>query len=436
MTESKIKTNNPIARLLLRTTNVQDNEIKAAIASFVFVFLLMAGYFLLRPMRDSMASDWTDAEVSWLWTLNFFISTVIVAIYGVFISKLDFKKLVPGIYLFFAASFVVFYFSASTSNDTVLINKSFYVWISVYALFNVSVFWSFMADTFNKEQAARLFSVFAAGASLGATAGGFLSAGLSQTIGERPMILVTAVMLLCVIPLILFLHKQKQTELGNAELVVDADKTKIGGNPIGGFKTFFTNPYILGIGCFIILYTGLGSFVYFFQKNLLADFASADRTAIYGIRDGLTNMITFILAFVVTGRIVPKLGMPIALALVPFLMIIGMGILTLSPIWLIAVAVWIASRAGNYGLTRPAREMLFTQVSREDRFKAKPVIDIVAYRGGDVIMAWLFTFLTSSLGLGLAMVAAVGAGIMAVWTALAVFLGRNYERSESQQETS
>lgn len=431
MNESSSEIRNPIARFLLRSTNIKDNEIKAAVASFVFIFILMAGYFLLRPMRDSMASDWTDAEVSWLWTLNFFISTVIVAIYGLFVSKLDFKKLVPGIYLFFAASFIIFYLIAGSSSDTVFVNKSFYVWISVYALFNVSVFWSFMADTFNKDQAARLFSVFAAGASLGATAGGFMSAVLSQTIGERPMVLITAVMLFCIIPIILFLHKQKESDLGNADLVVDAAKTKIGGNPIGGFKTFFTNPYILGIGCFIILYTGLGSFVYFFQKNLLADFASADRTAIYGIRDGLTNMITFVLAFVVTGRIVPKLGMPVALALVPFLMIIGMGILALSPVWLIAVAVWVASRAGNYGLTRPAREMLFTQVSREDRFKAKPVIDIVAYRGGDVMMAWLFTFLTSGIGLGLAMVAAVGAGIMAVWTALAMFLGRNYERSES-----
>ena len=431
MTESNNKKNNPISRFLLRTTNVRDNETKATIASFLFIFLLMAGYFLLRPMRDSMASDWSDAEVSWLWTLNFFISTFIVLVYGVFVSKVDFEKLVPIIYLFFSASFVVFYFLTMTSNDTVLIDKSFYVWISVYALFHVSVFWSFMADTFNKEQAARLFSVFAAGASLGATLGGLLSAILSQTIGERPMVLVASGMLLCVIPLISFIFNQKQTSLGNADLVNESERTKIGGNPIEGFKAFFTNPYLLGIGVFIILFTGVGSFVYFFQKNLFADFASADRTAIYGLRDSLVNIITFVLAFFVTGRIVPKLGMSFALAAIPFLMIIGMGMIALTPVWLIAVIVWIASRAGNYGLTRPAKEMLFTQVSREDRFKTKPVIDIVAYRGGDVIMAWLFTFLTTGIGLGLAMVAAVGAGIMAVWTVVAVLIGRIYEREGS-----
>lgn len=431
MTESNNKSNNPISRFLRRTTNVRDNETKATIASFLFIFLLMAGYFLLRPMRDSMASDWTDAEVSWLWTLNFFISTFIVLVYGVFVSKVDFKKLVPSIYLFFAASFVVFYFLTRTLEDGVLVNKSFYVWISVYALFHVSVFWSFMADTFNKDQAARLFSVFAAGASLGATVGGLLSAILSQTIGERPMVLVAAILLICVIPIIIFLFKQKQTNLGNAELVNDNEKLKIGGNLIGGFKAFFTNRYLLSIGVFIILFTGVGSFVYFFQKNLFADFASEDRTAIYGLRDSLVNIITFVLAFFVTGRIVPKMGMPFALAAIPVLMIVGMGMIAMTPVWLIAVIVWIASRAGNYGLTRPAKEMLFTQVSREDRFKTKPVIDIVAYRGGDVIMAWLFTFLTTGIGLGLTMVAAVGAGIMAVWTMMAVSIGRVYERGDS-----
>lgn len=428
MTDTKMT--HPVARFLLGSTNVQGNEIKAALASFLFVFILMAGYFLLRPVRDAMASDWSDAQVSWLWTLNFFISTVIVAVYGLAVSVLDFKKLVPSIYLFFVASFVLFYFISGASDDAVLVNKSFYVWVSVYALFHVSIFWSLMAETFNKNQAARVFSVFAAGASIGASVGSLLAGVLPGVLGDtRPLMLITAVLVLCTIPLILFLYKQKVTDLDNADLSVDKENFKIGGNPIGGFKAFFTNPYLLAIGVFIILYTGVGSFVYFLQKNLLEGFSLEQRTSIYGYRDLIVNLTTFVLAFVVTGKIVPKLGMPIALATVPFLMIIGMGILAMSPIWMVAVAIWIASRAGNYGLTRPAREMLFTQVSREDRFKAKPVIDIVAYRGGDVIMAWLFTFLSSGIGLGLAAVAAVGAGIMAVWTTLAVYLGRNYERS-------
>ncbi len=423
---------NPFSRLLLRSTNVQANEVKAAVLSFLFVFILMAAYYLLRPVRDAMASDWSDAEVSWLWTLNFFISTAIVAIYGLIISHVSFRKLVPSVYLFFALSFVLFYLMAGTSDNADLIDKGFYLWVSVFALFHVSVFWSFMADTFNKDQAARLFSVIAAGASLGAIIGPLFSAVLVKSIGGQSLMLVSAIMLLLPIPIIFQLSTLKKSDLGNANLSVDIQQTKIGGNPFGGFREFFTNPYLLGIGVFIILYTGIGSFVYFEQKNLLVDYSRADRAAIYGIRDTIINTITFVLAFFVTGRIVPKLGMPLALSLVPIIMIFGMLVLAFSPILIVAVGLWVTRSAGNYGLARPAREMLFTQVDRESRFKTKPVIDIVAYRGGDVIMGWFFTGLTQGLGLGLAAVALVGAGIAAAWGAVGWQLGKHYEKSTSK----
>lgn len=423
---------NPFSRLLLRSTNVQANEVKAAVLSFLFVFILMAAYYLLRPVRDAMASDWSDAEVSWLWTLNFFISTAIVAIYGLIISHISFRKLVPSVYLFFALSFVLFYLMAGTSDNADLIDKGFYLWVSVFALFHVSVFWSFMADTFNKDQAARLFSVIAAGASLGAIIGPLFSAVLVKSVGGQSLMLISAIMLLLPIPIIFELGTLKKSDLGNVNLSVDIQQTKIGGNPFGGFREFFTNPYLLGIGVFIILYTGIGSFVYFEQKNLLVDYSRADRAAIYGIRDTIINTITFVLAFFVTGRIVPKLGMPLALSLVPIIMIFGMLVLAFSPILIVAVGLWVTRSAGNYGLARPAREMLFTQVDRESRFKTKPVIDIVAYRGGDVIMGWFFTGLTQGLGLGLAAVALVGAGIAAAWGAVGWQLGKHYEKSASK----
>ena len=422
--------NNSLFDLVLRSTNMQRNEFRAALASFIFVFVLMTAYYLLRPMRDAMASDWTDAEVSWLWTLNFFISTAIVAIYGVIVSKVSFEKLVPGIYLFFAASFLIFYLMVQGSENAVLVDKSFYLWVSVFALFHVSVFWSLMADTFNKDQAGRLFSVIAAGASIGAIVGPALSAILVQSIGLQGMMLLSAGMLLLPIPLIFYIGKLKHSDLGNTELESGLNEKKIGGNPFGGFKEFFTNPYLLGIGLFIILYTGIGSFVYFEQKNLLVDYSRADRTTIYGIRDVVTNTITFVFAFFLTGRIVTKVGMPTALTLVPIIIVFGMLVLAFSPILIVALGVWVTRSAGNYGLARPAREMLFTKVDRESRFKTKPVIDIVAYRGGDVIMAWLFTGLTQGLGLGLAAVALVGAGIAALWGVVGYFLGKVYDTGE------
>lgn len=416
-----------LVKLIQKTTTIEDNEIKAACLSFAFVFILMAAYYILRPVRDALASDWTDAEVSFLWTLNFFISTFIVAAYGFAVSKVEFRRLVPGIYTFFAASFVVFYFAVQSAQDAVFVDKAFYLWVSVFALFHVSVFWSFMADTFNKEQAGRLFAMIAAGASLGAIAGPLISGLFASQLGVETLMLIAAVMLMLPIPIILYLGKLKTTELHNVGLQVDEAKTKIGGNPFGGFKEFFTNPYLLGIGVFIILYTGIGSFVYLEQKNLLAPYDMETRTTIYGYRDAILNTMTYLLAFFVTGRLVTKLGMPVTLPLVPVLIIAGMLILAFSPLLMVAVGLHIVSKAGNYGVTRPAREMLFTQVSRESRFKTKPVIDIVAYRGGDVIMGWFFTGLTQGLGLGLAAVAAVGAGIAAVWAFVGYLLGRKYE---------
>ena len=420
------------AKLIKSLSAIESNEIKATFLSFTFVFILMAAYYLLRPVRDAMASDWTDTELSMLWTLNFFISTAIVAVWGFVIARIPFNKLVPGIYTFFATSFVFFFFATQSLEDRVLVDKSFYIWVSVFALFHVSVFWSYMADIFNKEQAKRLFAVIAAGASLGAIFGPLLSGFMANAIGIYAMMLIAAVMLMIPVPIILYLARLKQTELGNTEVAIDIEKAKIGGYPLRGFHDFFTNPYLLGIGIFIILYTGIGSFVYFEQKNLLAEFTLEERTSIYGYRDAVVNTLTYLLAFFLTGRLVTKLGMPVTLAVVPVVLIFGMLILSFSPVLMVAVTMHVVLRAGNYGLTRPAREMLFTLASREDRFKTKPVIDIVAYRGGDVIMGWFFTGLSTGLGLGLAAIAAVGAGIAAVWAFVGYRLGRRFDRQEAE----
>ena len=403
---------------------IESNEIKATFLSFLFVFILMAAYYILRPVRDAMASDWTDAEVSFLWTLNFFISAGVVALYGAAVSHIKFKHLVPGMYGFFALTFLSFFLAIITVADRVLVDKSFYVWVSVFSLFHVSVFWSYMADTFNKEQAKRLFAIIAAGASAGALVGPSIPTLFADKIGTDSLMLIAATLLIIPVPIILYLARLKQTELHNENVHADLSAVKIGGNPLAGFKQFFTNPYLLAIGVFILLYTMIGSFVYFEQKNLLADFDRAQRTQILGGIDWVTNILTFALAFFATGRLVEKFGMAATLALLPVLVVAGMLVLAFAPVLTILLALQVGRRAGNYAVTRPAREMLFTGVSRETRFKAKPVIDIVVYRGGDTVTAWLFTGLTQGLGLGIGAVALVGAGIAAIWAAVGIYLGK------------
>jgi AAA family ATP:ADP antiporter len=422
--------NNPISRFLKRASKIEAHEVNATLSSFLFVVLLMSAYYILRPVRDAMASDWTDAEVSWLWTLNFFVSTAVVALYGVAVSRFRFQLLVPAMYGFFALTFVVFYVSSSAFVDRTLIDKAFYLWVSVFSLFHISVFWSFMSDLFSKEQAGRLFSIIAAGASVGGLIGPSIPSFFSESLGTDNLMLIASVMLLLPIPIIFHLQSLKSSVLQKDLTAPPTSTAKIGGNPFAGFKMFFSNPYLLAIGLFIFLYTGISSFVYFELKNLLADLSRAERTAVWAQMDLAVNTLSIATGLFATGRIVTRFGMPFTIALVPVLICVGLIVIAISPLMALVVGLQIVRRAGNYAVTRPAREMLFTRVDRETRFKAKPVIDIVAYRGGDTIMAWLFTGLTQGLGLGLAAVAIVGAGIAALWAIVGIYLGRWFEREE------
>lgn len=415
---------------------IKEREIKAVVFSFLFVVVLMSAYYILRPVRDAMASDWTDAEVSFLWTLNFFISTTIVAFYGIMVSKFRFKLLVPAMYGIFASSFIIFYFLGSMFEDRTFIDKSFYVWVSVFSLFHISVFWSFMSELFSKEQSGRLFGVIAVGASVGGLIGPSVTAFFSLSLGTDNLILIASVMLLIPIPIIFYLQSLKISELNREEFRRTPSNRSIGGNPLAGFKLFFSNPYLLSIGIFIFLYTGISSFVYFELKNLLSDLSRPERSVIWAQMDLAVNILAILTGLFATGRIVSRFGMPLTIAMVPVMICIGLLVLAISPLLGVVVILQIIRRAGNYAITRPAREMLFTRVDRESRFKAKPVIDIVAYRGSDMLMAWLFTGLTQGLGLGLGAVAAVGAAMAAFWSFLGIYLGKWFERDSIKVKNS
>ena len=427
--------NNLITNFFQILSKIKEREIKAVIFSFLFVVVLMTAYYILRPVRDAMASDWTDAEVSLLWTLNFFISAGIVALYGAAVSKFRFRLLVPTMYGIFALSFVIFYFLGSISEDRILIDKAFYVWVSVFSLFHISIFWSFMSELFTKEQSGRLFGIIAAGASIGGLIGPSITAFFSVSLGIDSLMLIGSMMLLIPIPIIFYLQLLKTTDLNNGTSDLPPTNQPIGGNPIAGFKMLFSNPYLISIALFIFLYTGISSFVYFELKNLLSDLSRPERTMIWAQMDLAVNVLSISMGLFVTGRIVSRFGMSVTIALVPVIVCIGLLVLAISPLLGVVMILQIVRRAGNYGVTRPAREMLFTLVDRETRFKAKPVIDIVAYRGSDMLMAWLFTGLTQGLGLGLAAVAAIGAGIAALWSLVGIYLGRWFERENYNQDS-
>ncbi|HJO12739.1 MAG: MFS transporter [Gammaproteobacteria bacterium] len=428
-------TKNKFASLMKAATLIETREQRSVLLSFLMIFILMAAYYMLRPVRDAMASDWTNTEISVLWNIQFVLSLAVVAFYGVAVARFKFKYLVPAVYGFFAFSFVSFHFGSSFVDDPVLLDKGFYLWVSLFSLFHVSVFWSLMADLFSGEQSGRLFGFIAVGASAGAILGPLIAAIIVQTIGSNALMLSASVLLLVPVPLIFYLQRLKITELANDNVAVDPDSLKIGGNPLAGFKQFVSSPYLIGIAAFILLYTAIGSFAYFEQTNLLRDFDRDQRTEILALLALTVNILTFVLGFFATSRLTTRWGMPTTLAVVPVFMCAALLVLAFAPILTVLLALQVARQAGNYGITRPAREMLFTKVSRESRFKAKPVVDVAIYRGGDAVWGAAFAVLTDGVGLGMAAMAAIGAGIAAVWAGLGVFLGSMFSRRDTPVST-
>lgn len=425
----------PIQRILKAAAKIEANEIRATVLSFLFVFVLMAAYFLLRPVRDAMASDWTQEEVNWLWTFTFFFSAIAVSLYGWLISLVRFSRVVPSVYVFFSATFVAFYLASASLDNPRLVNQSFYVWLSVFSLFHVSVFWSFMSDLFSREQAPRLFGVIATGASLGAIAGPIVPTFFADNIGELNLMPISAVMLLIPVPIIVALQKLKITDLGNAGVHADLSQQQhLGRNPFSGFTLFVRNPLLLGIGLFIFLYVIMSTFVYMELRKGLAIYDRDVRTQILGGIDLAVNSIAIVTALFATSRLATRLGMAATLGLIPALMVGGWLIVAAAPLLAVLIGLQIARRAGNYAITKPGREMLFTLVDSETRYKAKPVVDIVLYRGGDMVTAWFYGLLTATLGLGLAGVASIAAGIAAVWAVTGVYLGRRYRDQRNEDD--
>ena len=429
------KKSGPIERMLAAAMKVEAHEVRATVLSFLFVFTLMAAYFIIRPVRDAMASDWSRTETSFLWSLTFLFSIIAVVLYGFVISRVRFSRVVPGVYVFFAASFAVFYFGIEFVADPILVDKAFYVWLSVFSLFHTSVFWSFMSGLFSKEQAPRLFAVIASGASIGAIVGPAIPTFFAQDIGVMNLMLISAVMLLVPVPMIGALERLKVGELGNEHLQADLRQAeRLGKNPFSGFMLFVRNPYLLAIGTFILMYVTMSTFVYMELREFLAIYERPERAEIQASIDLAVNSLALLTALFATSRLTSRFGMATTLALIPALMVGGWLVVAMIPVLGVLIGLQIVRRAGNYAVTRPGREMLFTVVDNETRFKAKPVIDIVVYRGGDMVTAWLHTGLRETLNFGMGGVALAAAVVAGIWAMAGVYLGRAYNRAGAEDE--
>ncbi|MCP4046910.1 MAG: MFS transporter, partial [Gammaproteobacteria bacterium] len=311
------------------------------------------------------------------------------------------------------------------------IDRVFYVWSSVFALFVVTVFWGFLSDCFDNSQGKRLFSFIAVGSSLGGVTGSAVTAVLAGALPAFSLLLLACIPLEVASWCAKALHRRFNT--GSVRIPGEATK-EIEGNAWSGMRTVFASRYLMGIATFIALMTFVNTILYFQQAGLVADaFANrAERTAFYAWVDLAVNTLTIVFQLYLTARIIKWLGVGLTLAIIPVLMAMGFVALGLYPTLAALVVVQVIYRAGRYGLTKPAREILWTVLGREAKYKSKPFLDAAVYRGGDLVSGWIYTGLTA-LGLSIGAIALTAAPVAGLWAVLAFKLGSKQECMASQK---
>ena len=374
-------------------------------------------------------------NLQWLFTGTLLVMTAAIPLFGWISSRYPRRQFLPFVYIFFIGMLLLFYAFMDDQQTSVYLARIFFIWASVFNLFVVSVFWSFMADLFNNAQAKRLFGFIAAGGTLGALTGPALTAFLVEPLGNRNLLLISALFLCGAIVCITRLSVwAKQNHSSNENILIEDAEKPIGGSIWAGITTVIRSPYLLGICLLMLLFTTLATFLYLMQAQIIKDafVDSAQRTAVFASIDLAVNALTLVFQLFLTSRLIQWFGLPFVLALVPMLLCAGFVLLGLSPVLTVFIAVQVIRRAGNYAIMRPAREMLYVVLDRELKYKAKNVIDTVVYRFGDAVSAWVYTAIRS-FGIGLSGIAFIAVPLALLWAWIAFKLGRQQADIASQQ---
>ncbi len=424
--------NDPVP-LLSRAIPLTRGELPALLGGFLYFFFLLCSYYMLRPVRDEMGVRGGVDNLQWLFTATFIGMLVAVPIYGALAARLPRRQLIPLVYGLFIASIAGFWAWLQSGVEPAWAARVFFVWLSVFNLFVVSVFWSFMADILDHDQAARLFGAIAAGGSAGAILGPGLTTLLAAQLGPSGMLPLAAGVLALTLPCVAGLARWTHRR-NDGRPRPQTNEQALGGAVLEGVRAVAGSRYLLGICGFIWLYTTLATFLYFEQAHIIerAIPDSGERTSVFAGIDLATNALTVGLQLFVTARLVERLGLARALALVPGIIAFGFLALAALPALMTIAVVQVVRRAGNYAIARPGREMLFTVVSRMEKYKGKNVIDTVIYRGGDAIAGWVFAGLMA-LGLGLRGIAVVAIPLAGLWLLVGWWLGqRQSERARAR----
>ncbi len=416
---------------LERILCVEPAEVRAVLASFGYFFFLMASYFILRPLRDTMGTVYGVAHLQELFTGTFVLSFVAAPIFAGFASRIRLATFLPWVYWFIAITMVIFYvLFRSVTNDR-WVAAAFYIWLSTFNLITISVFWSLMADIFSSAQAARLFGVIAAGGTLGTIMAPAFVTLFVKAVGTNNLLLISAAgFVLCAL-LVRLLEAEKQKLTGGSTGAQTTTLTRsLGGNPFDGFALLFRSRYLLMIALFLLLMTWISTVIYFQLGDLISkEFSSrAARTQAYATIDLATNSIAILIQLFGTGRFVQRFGVTAGLLLNPVIMVVAFLAVAFSPVLLVLGSIQVVRRFSEYAIAKPSRDMLFTIVDQQAKYKAKNVIDTVVYRFGDLTSAWLSAAI---LPFGVAGLAIFGIAVSVLWFPVGYLLGGQYTKGQA-----
>jgi AAA family ATP:ADP antiporter len=403
---------------------VTAEERAAALWSFAYFFMLLAGYYVLRPLRDQMGIAGGIKALPWMFTATFVTLLIAQPLYGALVARVRRVRFIPVVYHFFVANLALFWLLLTFDVATVTVARVFFVWVSVFNLFAVAVFWSFMADLFTADQGKRLFGFIGAGGTAGALLGPTITIGLSVPLGPTNLLIVAGVLL----ELAVFcVHQLERT--ANAGQASPQKDERIGGSAFAGISEVLRSPYLLGVAIWVSLMSFGATILYFAQANVVAAtvHGAGAQTRIFASIDLAVGLLTLLTQVFLTGRLLKRFGTGPAAGALPAVYVAGFAALALVTSLAAIMVFQVAQRWMNFAIANPARQVFFTVVDREEKYKAKNLIDVVIYRGSDALYGWVFDSL-QGLGLKLGAIALCALPIVAAWLVLSTALGRAQER--------
>ncbi|HVI11673.1 MAG TPA: MFS transporter [Pseudolabrys sp.] len=415
-----------LERWLARLMPATPQERAAALWSFAYFFALLAGYYVLRPLRDQMGIAGGVKNLPWLFTATFLTLLVAQPLYGALVARLPRARFIPIVYHFFVFNLLVFWALLTFDIETAVVARVFFVWVSVFNLFAVAVFWSFMADLFTSEQGKRLFGFIGAGGTAGALLGPIITIWLSVPLGPVNLMIAGVIFL----ELAVFcVYRLERNVVVHARAQEQMQTESIGGSAFAAIPELVRSPYILGIGVWVALLSYAATIVYFEQAHIVSDAVKSAglQTRIFASIDLAVSLLTLITQLLITGQVLKRVGTGVAAAALPAVYIVGFAVLAVIPTLIVVVTVQVVQRWMNFAIANPARQLFFTVVTREEKYKAKNLVDVVVYRGSDALSGWIFDTL-QGLGLKLGAIALCSVPVVAGWAVLSLVLGREQEK--------